>query len=106
MIEDVINTVLRAENDYHFAMNNAIEEVERYAQESREKQGDYLEKLRNDFHLYERTQREQFEESLNVSMRKMDEEIAASKEQLKASQVRKAELISERLKWEVLFIWR
>lgn len=102
MSEDIINIILRAENDYHFAMSNATEDAEKYAQESRNEQRDYLDKLQRDFHQFEAEQREHFEKVLYESMRKMNEEHAALKNQLKNCQIKKAEQISKRLKKEVL----
>jgi len=105
MTEDVISIVLRAENDYHFAMNNAVEEAEKYAEDSKQKQGAYLDELRRDFHQFERAQRDRFEKTLFESMLNMDEENAAVKAQLKNCQVEKAKLISKRLKKEVLMVY-
>jgi len=102
MIEDVISVVLRAENDYHFAINNAVEEAEKYAGDSRKLQSAYLDGLRRGFHEFEKAQQEEFEMTLYESMRKMDEENAASKETLKNCQHLKSRQISKRLKKEVL----
>ena len=102
MIEDVISVVLRAENDYHFAMSKAVEEAEKYADDSKEKQGAYFEGLRRGFHDFEEAQQEEFEKTLYDSMRKMDEENAISRDQLKNCQHTKSEQISKRLMKEVL----
>ena len=101
-IENVIGRVLRAENDYQIAINSAVEEAERHAEESKKKQSAHLDMLRNSFREFEAEQHDLFEKTLYEGMRKMDEENAVLKEQLKNCQVRKAELISNRLKKEVL----
>jgi len=103
MIEDVMNIILRAENDYHFAISNAVEEAEKYAEDSRRKQGAYLDGLRRGFHEYERAQQAEFEKTLYDSMRKMNEDNAAAKEHLEDCQHKKSGQISARLKKEVLY---
>ena len=105
MKDDVISEVLRAENDYHYAIDDAEKEAEKYALDKRKQQGAHLEQLRADFHAFEKSEREKFETTLSDSMRKMDEENAAKKARLKACQIRKAEQISERLKKEVLSLY-
>ena len=104
MADDIIGIVLRAESDYHFAMSNAVDEAEKYAQECRSKQSAYLEELRRDFHLFERAEHDHFEKTLSESMRQMDEENVILKEQLRNCQIKKAGQISKRLKREVLFL--
>ena len=105
MKDDVISEVLRAEGDYHYAIDAAVKEAEKYATDSRMRQSAYLDQLRADFHSFERSEREKFEMTLSENMLKMDEENTAAKARLKACQFSKAEQISERLKKEVLSLY-
>jgi len=102
MAEDIISTILRVENDYHYAIRSAVEEAEKYAVDCRKKQGAYHDKLHEEFHAFEKEEREKFDKTLSESLRKMSEENAASKKLLKACQEKKAGIVSERLMKEVL----
>jgi len=102
--EDIIGIVLRAENDYQFAINSAVEKAEKYADDSRKDQSAYLEKLRLDFDMFESEQSSSFEETLRDNMRKMDEDNILLKEQLTACFSNKVETVSERLMKEVLLV--
>ena len=105
MSDDIIGTILRAESDYNFALEKAVEEAEKYAQDSRNDQSAYLEELRKDFHAFEKSERDKFDKTLFESLRKMDAENATLKEQLKACQSDKADAISDRLMKEVLLLY-
>jgi len=104
MEEDIIGIVLRAENEYQYAINNAVEKAEEYAEGNRGDQSAFLEKQRLDFELFEKEQREHFEKTLRENMHKMNEDNSISKEKLTASFTGKAETVSDRLMKEVLVI--
>ena len=102
MNEDIISTILRAENDYHYALKRAAQEAEKYERDNRNAQSAYLEELQSSFRTFENLQRDEFDKSLFESMRKMDKENNTIKEQMKVCQINMAEIISDRLKKEVL----
>ena len=105
MKEDVISEILRAENDYNYALSSAVKEAEQYAAEARAQQSAWQDKLRQDFRHFEKAERDRFEETLSESMRKMDEENTAAKELMRTRQQKKAGEISDRLKEEVLSLY-
>ena len=105
MNEDIISIILRAENDYHSELEKTTLQAEEYEQDSRTKQRAYQEKLRGDFQTFEKEQRDEFDKTLYESMQKMDSENNTIKEQMKACQKNMAEIISERLKKEVLSLY-
>ena len=105
MSDNIISIVLQAEDDYHYAIEKTALEAEQYEQDSRITQSAYLDELRNGFKTFESSQRNEFDKTLYESMQKMDNENDTIKAQLKTCQINMAELISERLKKEVLSLY-
>jgi len=105
MDDNIINIILRTENDYRETIEKAVTAAGSYTEDCRNGQNDFFNELRDEYHIFEKTEREQFEEALRLGMSEMDEEHAMMKKRLKACQEQKAGLISERLKKEVLAIY-
>ena len=105
MSGEVLNLILNAEQEYHSAIKKAIGEAKRYVDVNKDKQKSFVEHLNYEWYLFEKSENESFEKKLLETEKEMIEEIAKRKEPLKASQQKKADLISERLKREVLSIY-
>ena len=105
MNEDILYLLLQAENEYHSAMKNAVKEAEDYADECRERQNGYIEELKKNWHLFENSENGKLEQMLSENERKLEAKAAELKEYLRISQKKKADLISERLKEEVLSLY-
>ena len=100
--EDIIDLILQAEKEYQGTVRQAVAEAEQYADECKEKQGAYIETLKEGWHLFENGETAKFAEALSQVERKVKKEIAEKKEQLRLCQEKRMEAISERLKEEVL----
>jgi len=103
--EDILYVLLQAENEYQSAMKNAVKEAEDYADGLRNKQAAYIEELKQNWHLFEASEIEKLEKRLFDDEQKLEVRAAELKEQLKISQKKKADMISERLKKEVLSLY-
>ena len=105
MNEDILYALLQAENEYQAAMKNAVKDAEDYADDCRNKQIAYIEELKQNWHLFEKSEKEKLEKRLSDDEQKLEIKAAELKRQLKISQEKKADLISERLKGEVLSLY-
>ena len=103
--DDIICLILQAEKEYHSAVRNAVTEAESYAEECKKKRNADLEDLKSEWHLFEAVENEKFQKSLSEDKQKMEAEMIQKKEQLKICQGKKMEIISERLKREVLSLY-
>jgi len=103
--EDYISILLQVEADYHRAMKKAVAEAEIRTDELRQKQKAYIEELRKEWHTFEKAENERLSKTLSDDYLKIEAKTAVSKERLKALQMKKAELISERLKEEALGLY-
>ena len=102
MNEDILTLFLQAENEYHNAIKNAAQKGGDYADDSKAQQNVYIEKLKHDWYLFEKTETEKLSKMLFDDEQRLEAETAESKKRLKINQKKKADLISERLKEEVL----
>ena len=105
MTEDIINVILQTEQEYHSAIKKAVEKAKRYVDDNKAKQNAYIEHLNYEWYKFEKSESEKFQKQLLETEKEMIAEIAKRKEPLKMSQQMKADLISERLKREVLSIY-
>ena len=103
--KNILDLVLQAENEYHDTMKNGVKEAEAYTAQCKERQSDYIEELKNEWHLFEKSESEKFEAALLKDRHEMEARMAKMKEQLKILQSGKIDLISERLKKEVLSLY-
>jgi hypothetical protein len=103
--EDYISLLLQVENEYHNAIIKAVREAEAYAGECRQRQDAYLDGLRREWYLFGKTENEKLLETLSRQEHKLELETAGIKRQMKENQIKKADLISERLKEEVLNLY-
>ena len=105
--EDVLSLLLQTENEYHNTVKNAVKEAEKYVDARRKGQAAFVERLKQDLHLYEKTEAEKLEQALTAENEKMEREAERLKKRMKARQEKKADRISELLKEEVLsLLWR
>ena len=103
--EDILNLILQAESEYHGTVRNALKEAEKYVDGCKEKQSAYIEDLKQEWHLSEEAESEQFGKTLSEDEQKMEAEIAELKKRLKICQEKKMDSVSERLKKEVLSVY-
>ena len=105
--EDILSLLLRVEDEYHEAMENAVKEAENYAEGCKEEQNAYLENLKRDWHSFEKAENDKLAQMLAENEKKLEAQTAELKNRLKTSQKNKADIISGRLKDEVVsLIWQ
>jgi hypothetical protein len=105
--DDVLSLLLRAEAEYHGAVKKAAQKAEAYAESQKNEQAAYLEELKREWQLFEKAENAKLDKALLDDELKMENESIKLKAQMKTRQGEKADLISERLKKEVLsLIWR
>lgn len=102
MQENILNLIMQAEKEYHLEVKNAAREAQKYADDCKERQSDYMEELKQEWHLFEERESVNFKKLLSEKKQEIDAQIAKQKERLRICQSKKADLISERLKKEVL----
>jgi len=100
--EDILTLLLQVENEYQTAMRNAVKEMEEYADECRQKQLAYIEELKHGWNMFEKTENEKLAKMLSDDEERLETMTIELKNQLKLAQEKIAEMISERLKKEVL----
>ena len=103
--EDIINLILQAEKEYHNKLKKAVTEAEKYADDCKKKQGAIIDEMQEEWYSFEKAENEKLKNALYEDEQKMEIEMAKSKEQLKIRQIKKADLISDRLKEEVLSLY-
>ena len=107
MNEDILSLLLQAENEYHAAMKNAVKESEYDEDDRKQKQRAYIGDLTREWQSFENSENEKLAKTLADDERRLEAETADLKKRLQNAQQKKAELISERLKKEVLsLIWQ
>ena len=107
MKEDILSLLLQAESEYQGAVKKAVKEAESYVDDRRKEQAAYIEKLKQDLHMFEKTDSEMLEQMLIAESESMEEEMIKLKEQMKIRQEEKADRISGFLKEEVLsLLWQ
>ena len=93
---------MKAEHEYQNAVKKAAKAAEAYTNDRKQKQGAYLEMLKREWELFEEDEKTKLESKLSEEERRLEKETAQSKKRLRARQMERAHLISERLKGEVL----
>ena len=99
---DVLALLLQAEKEYYDALKTAAIEAEIYSEGCREKQRLYKEVLKEEWERFEEAENERLQNALFEAEQRLGQETEEKKELLKTCQKNKADLISERLKKEVL----
>jgi hypothetical protein len=100
--DEVINLILQAENDYHDAVEKAVKAAEGYSEDSREKQRVFQDGVKQEWRAFEKAESERLAALLAEAEQKSETETTRMKERLKACQEEHIEVLSERLKKEVL----
>jgi len=103
--EDILSVLLQAESEYHAAVENAVENAGIYTDDCRKKQSAYIEVLKQDWDSFEKAESDKLENMLLKDEQKMEAEMEELRKRLKISQSEKADIISERLKEEVLSLY-
>jgi predicted nucleic acid-binding Zn-ribbon protein len=86
-------------------MKNAVKAAEDYAAERRGEQNAYIEELKQNWHSFENSENEKLEKMLSEDEQRLELKTAELKDKLRISQKKKADMISERLKEEVLSLY-
>ena len=102
MNEDIISLLFQAENEYHNAVKTAVSEAENYADGCKKKQNAFIENLKQDWHSFEKSDNDKLAKKLYEDEKILEARAAELKKRLRIIREKKAELISERLKEEVL----
>ena len=102
MEEDILRMIINAEEKYQSAVRNALETADKYTEDRQKEQIAAREALTRDWHLFEIAETENLERLIHEEERKIDAETAQLKVTFKTHQVSKVDIISERLKEEVL----
>ena len=105
METDILRLILQEEKEYLNTVKKAVDKAEKYADDCKKKQSTYIEGLQQEWYMFEMAEKEKFEKALSEDEDKMELELAKSKEQLAICQKKKADIISERLKEEVLSLY-
>lgn len=105
MSEDILLLILKAEDEYDAAIKNAAKQAEEYADACKKQQTDYIESIKQNWHLFEKSEIEKLEAVLAETEQKLEAKTAELKIRLKASQKSKADFISKRLKEEVISLY-
>jgi len=100
--EDVIHLILQAERDYNKVVKQAISEAEQYVDACKDKQSAYVQDLEHTWSVFEKAENEKLESRLLADEQRLEAELQERKRSLDLRQQEKAELISKRLKEEVL----
>ena len=107
MKQDILNLILRAEDEYREKLGASIIEAEQYVDESKKKQIDNFERLKYEWYLFEKREKEKFEKLLIETEQKMEAETQIKKDGLSARRRDRIGPVADRLKKEVLsLIWR
>ena len=102
MKEDILALLLQSEKEYRSAVKTAVADGEKYVAGRRKEQESQVSRLKTDFRAYEESESENLEQTLLDESGSMEREAAGLKMKMKQRQEEKAELISLRLKEEVL----
>jgi len=103
--ESILSLLLQAENEYDAAIKNAVKETENYADECRKEQDAYVDGLNRDWEIFEKSETDKLDKTLAETEQNLEIKMAELKNQLKLRQEKKAELISGRLKEEVISLY-
>ena len=102
MGEDIIASILLVENEYQQAIESAQNKAQLLISERRKMQAEHLEQMRLEWEKFEQEQALQLTQMLSEQEKRMDEEAFELRGRLRKKQQEVAEIISERLKQEVL----
>ena len=103
--DDFFNLILQAEKEYHEALVKIEKEGGKYIEGCKLNQHTYIEQLKQEWQLFEQSENEKFEKLFSEDEQKMEAEAVLKKEELLTMQKLKADMISSRLKEEVLSLY-
>jgi hypothetical protein len=103
--DDILSLIRQAEKEYSTAVKSAVDEAEEYVVECRKILDSRIEDLKREWYLFAKTENEKFLNMLSEEEQKMEQETREMKERLKKLQISKADLISSRIKEEVLSLY-
>jgi peptidoglycan hydrolase CwlO-like protein len=101
---DALGLILQAEREYYIAIDKAVIEGKRYVDERKLKQEEHIKKEKNEWNLFEVSENEKLQSKLAKEEQRIEELLSELKDELKEMQEKKADIISTRLKEEVLSI--
>ena len=102
MKKDVLELLLQTESEYHDAMRTAVWNAEKYVDDRRKTQREFIADLKRSIDLFEQAEAERLEETLALECYKMEQESDRRKEKMRALKEESADRIARSLKEEVL----
>ena len=105
MNEDIISVILQAEKEYHDIMHNVMKLAETYEEDSKKKQTAFIDTLKQNWIKFEASENEKLINTLAENEKALEIKMADLKNHLNMRQKKMADLISERLKEEVVSLY-
>ena len=105
MKTNVLELIIKAESDYQDIVDNAVVEAELYADDRRNEQAACAQRAELEWSSFEKAENAKLEMALQLDKQRLEEETERAMEQLKELQSRKLDLISDRLKEEVMSLY-
>ena len=105
MTENMISRILRAEAEYHAALEKSSQESDLHKESLQKKQNEVLDNEKRQWHLFEETCDIRYKEELSKQQEELEQDFLRRKQELRNRQQQKADIISERLKKEVLTLY-
>ena len=105
MNNEIMSLILQAEKEYQESMKKAVREAEVYSDECSDKRSSYIDELEREWELFKKSEDDRFKYKLAEDEEMMEAKKTEMKGRLRARQEAKADMISERLKKEVLSLY-
>jgi len=99
---DVLELIIKAENDYQVTVDKAVVEAEKYVEARRNEHSEDARRIEHEWSQFEKAENKKLERALQHEKRRLEEETERAMGRLKELQSRKLDQISDRLKEEVL----
>jgi len=102
MKEDLLKIILRAEEQYHRSIRDAVQEAEDYVNEQRQIQNDHILEAEQEWNVFEQQEADRLMLRLQKEEHEKEADMDVKRAELRARQALKIEQISDRLVKEVL----
>ena len=102
MSDNIISRILQAEAEYHAAIKKVTQESETHKESLQKQQSQVLDEIKQQWRQFEVTSDAEYQRELNRRLGELERDFQRRKLELKNSQHSKIDLVSERLKKEVL----
>ena len=105
MNDNMISRILRAEAEYHAALEKVSQESDLHKEGLQKKQNEVLDNVKRQWHLFDETCDLKYNEELSKQQEELEQDFLRRKQELKTRQQQKVDIISDRLKKEVLTLY-